>query len=147
MLAKLFLQYAFATVFGVGVDEGIATKFGFAGDKHAGGDLACEHRPIPEDEPICAHRWLPCGTKVQIVNLQRKGKTTCRIADRGPYGVDASSNRWRGLIDLTPHVARGVKLDGRDPVRLLYRLPPPGHAMYNDTAYLAPNRRRSAPSM
>jgi hypothetical protein len=143
MLAKLFLQYLFATVFGLGVDDGYATRFGDHGDPHAGGNLACDHRrAIPTDEPICAHRWLPCGTKIVVQNMERTGTTVCRVADRGPYGVDVGSGRWRGVIDLTPHVAKAVKLDGRDEIRLIYKLPLPGHPTYGDPMYLAPPRRR-----
>ena len=147
MLAKLFLQYVFAAVMGVGVDEGYATRFGDPGDKWAGGNLACEHRPIPTDEPVCAHRWLPCGTEIIIENLERKGRTRCRVADRGPYGVDAASNRWRGVLDLTPHVAKAVKLDGRDQIRMIYKLPVPGHAAYSDPTWLHPPRRRSGSAL
>jgi hypothetical protein len=146
MLAKLFMQYLLATVFGVGVDEGYATRFGDPDDPHKGGNLACEHhRPVPTNEPVCAHRWLPCGTQVVIENLERPGRTTCRVSDRGPYGVDAPSGRWRGVLDLTPHVARAVKLDGWDNIRMIYRLPTPGHPAYDDPTWLAPRRRsRSA---
>jgi hypothetical protein len=148
MLAKLFLQYVLAAVFGVGVDDGMGTVFGHPGDIHAGGNMACTNKPIPQDQPVCAHRWLPCGTDVLVVNLERPGKTTCRIADRGPYGVDRFG-RWRGVIDLTPAVATAVRLDGRDGVRLLYQLPEPGHPVYDNVTYLKarPIRRSSAPSM
>lgn len=138
MFAELFLQYVLAVLFGVGVDESYATLYGTPGDKLAGGGLACERRAIPQDEPLCAHRWLPCGTEVLVINLERPAMTTCRIADRGPYGVDRASNRWRGILDMTPGAAKKARLDGRDMVRIFYKLPPPGHRNYNDTRYLTP---------
>lgn len=147
MLAKFFLQYVLAAVFQIGVDDGYATLFGTPDDLHAGGNMACNGKPIPQDELVCAHRWLPCGTEVTVVNLERAGKTTCRVADRGPYGVDRFG-RWRGVIDLTPAVATAVRLDGRDGVRLFYRLPQPGHPVYDNTTYLQAKPRRSqVPSM
>ncbi len=147
MLAKLFLQYVLAVVFGVGMDDGYATLFGEPGDPYAGGHMACTQTPIPQDEPVCAHRWLPCGTEVVVVNLERRGTTRCRVTDRGPYGVD-KSGRWRGVIDLTPKAAAAVRLDGRDEVRLFYPLPRPGHPVYSNTSVLkARTPRRSAPSM
>ncbi len=145
MLAKFFIQFILAAVFGIGVDEGYATLYGDPGDPLAGGNLACTDQPIPADQPVCAHRWLPCGTKMIVMNLERSGKTACRVGDRGPYGVDRFG-RWRGVIDLTPHVARAVRLDGRDLVRVLYLLPKRGHATY-DNAALLKTRRSSAPSM
>ena len=147
MLAKLFIQYVLAAVFQIGVDDGYATRFGDPGDIHAGGDMACTRTPVQQDEPMCAHRWLPCGTEVVVINQERRGAARCRVADRGPYGVDPSG-RWRGIIDLTPGAATAVRLDGRDAVRLIYQLPVPGHPVYDNVAYLkAKVPRRSAPSM
>jgi hypothetical protein len=66
------------------------------------------------------------------------------VGDRGPYGVDRFG-RWRGVIDLTPHVAKAVRLDGRDVVRLLYLLPKQGHAVYdNQTVFKTPKIPRSS---
>jgi hypothetical protein len=146
MLSQFFLKFVLAAVFGIGVDDGYATVFGTPGDVHAGGPLACEHRPIPQDEPLCAHRHLPCGTQIVVVNLERNASTTCRVADRGPYGVN-KHGRWRGLIDLTPHVATSVKLDGRDKVRLFYLMPPKTSAMYKSYQWLSPPVKRSRDSM
>jgi rare lipoprotein A (peptidoglycan hydrolase) len=145
MLTKLFLQYTFAIAFGVGVDDGYATLYGTPDDKYKGGPLACEGREIPQDEPLCAHRWLPCGTKIVVINLERKARvTTCRVADRGPYGVDRATNRWRGILDLTPHAAKAARLDGRDFVRLIYMIPQPGARAYEETRWLAPVRGKRA---
>jgi rare lipoprotein A (peptidoglycan hydrolase) len=150
MLAKLFIQYVLAAVFQVGVDDGFATRFGDPGDIHAGGDMACTQTPVPQNEPVCAHRWLPCGTDVVVVNLERRGKTTCRVTDRGPYGQDRFG-RWRGVIDLTPRAAIAVRLDGRDGVRLIYKLPRHGHPVYENQSFLTlkprPMTRSSAPAM
>jgi rare lipoprotein A (peptidoglycan hydrolase) len=147
MLAKLFIQYVLAAVLGVGVDDGYATVYGTPGDIHAGGNLACQvTRPVPQDEPLCAHRWLPCGTEVVIMNLEHHSVTSCRVADRGPFGVDQQSGRWRGQIDLTPYAARAAKLDGRDRVRLIYKLPEPGHPTYSNTRFLVPKVRKNGPA-
>lgn len=143
MLAQLFLQYVLAATLGIGVDESYATVYGTPGDKLAGGPLACTQQPIPQDEPLCAHRWLPCGTEIVVVNLERPGVTSCVVADRGPFGVDEATGRWRGVLDLTPGAARAVRLDGRDHVRILYKLPPPGHRAYSVTRFLTPRVRRA----
>ena len=79
------------------------------------------------------------------MNLERTGQTSCRVGDRGPYGVDRFG-RWRGVIDLTPHVAKAVRLDGRDLVRLLYVLPKAGNAVYDNVTPLK-TPRSSRPSM
>jgi hypothetical protein len=145
MLAKVFFQFALATLLGIGVDEGYGTLYGQPGDPYAGGNLACEGKPIPLDEPVCAHRWLPCGTQLVVQNLARPGLGTCRVGDRGPYGVDRYG-RWRGIVDMTPFAAKSVNLDGRDFVRMVYKLPKPGHAVYANPLALNPPRR-AGPSM
>lgn len=147
MLAKLFMQYLLAVAFGVGVDDGYATLYGTPDDKYKGGPLACTGQEIPQNENLCAHRWLPCGTKIVVMNLERTGTTTCRVADRGPYGVDRPTARWRGILDLTPHAAKKAGLDGRDFVRLVYVLPAPGPNVYLDTRYLSPRTRRMGPAL
>ena len=147
MLAKLFMQYLLAVTFGVGVDDGYATLYGTPDDKYKGGPLACSGKEIPQDQPLCAHHWLPCGTEIAVINREHGGTTTCRVADRGPYGVDRSSPRWRGILDLTPHAAKAANLDGRDFVRLLYVLPVPGPNVYQDSRYLSPRSRRTGPAL
>src|SRR5687768_14351779 len=104
MLAKFFIQYVLAAVFQIGVDDGYATLFGTPGDQHAGGPMACNQKQVPQDQLLCAHRWLPCGTEVMVMNLERPGKSVCTVTDRGPYGVDRFG-RWRGVIDLSPGAA------------------------------------------
>jgi rare lipoprotein A (peptidoglycan hydrolase) len=143
MLAKLFMHYILAAVFGIGIDDGYATLYGTPGDPHAGGDMACNQKPVPQDEALCAHRWLPCGTQITVVNLERTGSSTCRVTDRGPFGVD-KHGRWRGVIDLTPATATQVRLDGRDVVRLFYQLPRAGHPVYDNATFLKPKIRRSS---
>ena len=144
MLAKILLQYLLAAVFGIGFDEGYATIFGTPNDPHDGDQLACTRKEIPQDQPLCAHRWLPCGTKIVVMNLERPGVASCRVADRGPFGVNRVTGRWRGVIDLTPGAARDVRLDGRDLVRIYYKLPPPSNPVYSNTSFLVPPRRGPA---
>lgn len=45
----------------------------------------------------CAHKTLPKGTVVTVVNLANGASTTCVVADRGPYGDGR-------IIDMTPSV-------------------------------------------
>lgn len=148
MFAKLFLQYVLAAAFGVGVDEGFATLYGTPGDPNLGesGTMACTGREVPQDERLCAHRWLPCGTEVMVVNLERPGVTTCKVADRGPFGK-TKGGQWRGIIDLTPGSARGAKLDGRDLVRIIYKLPPAGHKVYGNARFLRPKPAKGTKPM
>jgi rare lipoprotein A (peptidoglycan hydrolase) len=47
------------------------------------------------DPAECAHKTLPIGTVVTVVNLENNKTTTCKVGDRGPY-VEGR------IIDLSP---------------------------------------------
>jgi rare lipoprotein A len=88
---------------------GIASVYG-NGDGEAGSKTANGERMNP-GALTAAHRTLPFGTRVNVVN-QRNGKSVVvRISDRGPF--------VRGrVIDLTPAAARALGMSGLAPVTL-----------------------------
>ena len=88
---------------------GIASVYG-NGDGHAGSKTANGERMNP-GALTAAHRTLPFGIRVNVVN-QRNGKSVVvRISDRGPF--------VRGrIIDLTPAAARALGVSGLAPVTL-----------------------------
>lgn len=90
----------------------------FEGRKTASGEL------YRKDSLTAAHRTLPMGTIVQVVNLDNKLEVTVEINDRGPY----SKNR---IIDLSRSAARKLKMldDGTAEVRLEVILPAPGYSI------------------
>ena len=92
-----------------GPQTGIASVYG-NGDGHARSRTSNGGRLNP-GALTAAHRTLPFGTRVVVVN-QRNGKqVTVRITDRGPF--------VRGrIIDLTPAGARAIGVSGLAPVKL-----------------------------
>ena len=88
---------------------GIASVYG-NGDGYAGRKTANGERMNPR-AMTAAHRTLPFGTRVAVVN-QRNGKqVVVRISDRGHF--------MRGrIIDLTPAAARAIGFSGLAPVKL-----------------------------
>ena len=92
-----------------GSATGIASVYG-NGDGHAWSKTANGERVNP-NALTAAHRTLPFGTRVSVVN-QRNGKSVVvRISDRGPF--------VRGrIIDLTPAGARAIGLSGLAPVKV-----------------------------
>ncbi len=62
---------------------------------------------------VAAHRTLPMGTKVRVVNLSNGHEAVVRITDRGPYG------RGR-IIDVSRCAAKqlGLLRSGTARVRL-----------------------------
>ena len=88
---------------------GLASVYG-NGDGHAGSRTANGGRLNP-GALTAAHRTLPFGTRVVVVNQRNGRQVIVRITDRGPF--------IRGrIIDLTPAGARAIGVSGLTPVRL-----------------------------
>ena len=88
---------------------GIASVYG-NGDGYAGRKTASGERMNP-GALTAAHRTLPFGTRVSVVNLRNGKQVVVRISDRGPF--------IRGrIVDLTPAGARAIGFSGLAPVKL-----------------------------
>ena len=88
---------------------GIASVYA-NGDGHAWSKTANGERVNP-GALTAAHRTLPFGTRVSVLNLRNGKQVIVRISDRGPF--------VRGrIIDLTPAGARAIGLSGLAPVKV-----------------------------
>jgi len=86
---------------------GIASVYA-NGDGHAWSKTANGERVNP-GALTAAHRTLPFGTRVSVLNQRNGKRVVVRISDRGPF--------VRGrIIDLTPAGARAIGLSGLAPV-------------------------------
>ncbi len=137
---------------------GLATTFGNIDkrtgktEKMAGGKFFCLGRKVDQKTVGVAHRWLPCGTMVLLVNIRNGRTVRAPVIDRGPYwAVPRSCSHsalgrfpghacWKrgraivkarlvsrqmvfaNIVDVTVPVARRLRLRGKEPV-LLYVLP------------------------
>ena len=87
----------------------IASVYG-NGDGYAWRKTANGERMNPA-AMTAAHRSLPFGTRLSVVNQRNGKRVVVRISDRGPF--------VRGrIIDLTPAGARAIGLSGLAPVKL-----------------------------
>ena len=110
------------------VQFGLASRYGDPGDNLAGRTLSC-HRSMAGPtfrravSQGCAHRWLPCGTRLLIQNAANGRIGICTVVDRGPYGAmhrgrwvikrrERDPGTWRGVLDLLPPVADRLGVDG-----------------------------------
>jgi rare lipoprotein A len=59
-----------------------------------------------------AHRTLPFGTKVTVVNRSNGRSAVVRINDRGPFV-------YGRVIDLSPAAAQALEVNGLAPVSLI----------------------------
>ncbi len=87
-------------------ESGIASIYGYAGEKTANGE-----RAKPEGM-TAAHRTLPFGTHVRVTNKRNGRSVTVRINDRGPFVKGR-------VIDLTPAAARVLGFSGLAPVTVV----------------------------
>lgn len=80
------------------IEQGLASYYGdeFQCKKTASGEL------YDREALTCAHRTLPFGTRVRVVNLKNKKKVLVRVNDRGPWVAGR-------IIDLS--YAAAQKLD------------------------------------
>ena len=86
-------------------ETGIASIYAYSGEKTANGERA---NPTGL---TAAHKSLPFGTRVRVVNKRNGKSVVVRINDRGPF--------VRGrVIDLTPAGARALGFNGLAPVSL-----------------------------
>lgn len=79
--------------------------YSHAGRKTANGEIA---RPAGF---TAAHRSLPFGTRVRVMNRKNGRSVVVRINDRGPFVHGR-------VIDVTPAGARALGFDGLAPVTL-----------------------------
>lgn len=117
----ILLVFSFKLSF---VGAGLATEFR-PHEKLNDGILACDHgrKWTNTNEAVCAHRTLPCGTRLLIINLKTNLSTMCTVLDRGPYGAVYNKvwvtkihrrdpGKWRGIIDMGPAVSKAIQLGG-----------------------------------
>ncbi len=85
--------------------SGIASVYAYDGEKTANGEFA-----NPKGL-TAAHRTLPFGTMVRVVNTRNNRSVVVRINDRGPFIKGR-------VIDLTPRGANALGFSGLAPVSL-----------------------------
>lgn len=56
----------------------------------------------------CAHRTLPMGTIVTVTNTKTGASTTCRVADRGPFGAGRIIDLSRDVFSKIASTSQGV---------------------------------------
>jgi rare lipoprotein A len=97
---------AFGPLMGVArAETGIASVYGYDGQKTANGERANPRGMT------AAHKSLPFGTMVTVVNKKNGREVTVRINDRGPFIPGR-------IIDLTPAAASELGFSGLAPVQI-----------------------------
>jgi rare lipoprotein A (peptidoglycan hydrolase) len=66
-----------------------------------------------KEEFTAAHRSLPFGTRVRVINLENDHQVIVRINDRGPFGSDR-----RRIIDVSEAASRQLDFAGHGEIRV-----------------------------
>ena len=82
-------------------ETGVASIYGFDGDKSAGGTKTANGEDIRPTDMSAAHKSIPFGTRVRVTNLVNGLSAIVRINNRGPF------TKGR-IIDLTPTAAQAI---------------------------------------
>ena len=94
----------------VHAENGIASVYAYDGDKSASGrNRTASGERLDPNALTAAHRTLPFGTQVEVVNRRNGQKVKVRINDRGPFKAGR-------VIDLTPAAAHKLGISGLAPV-------------------------------
>jgi rare lipoprotein A len=99
-----------APILGV-TEEGMASWYGhpYHGRRAASGET------YDMEQMTAAHRTLPFGVRVRVVNLDNGRETEVRINDRGPFVRDR-------IIDLSRAAARRIQMLGPGTARVRLRV-------------------------
>jgi len=81
-----------------------------------------------------AHRSLPLGSRIRVINLENRRSIVLRVNDRGPYGKDRSR-----ILDVSEAAARRLGFRDRGWVRVRVEVLSDGPAR---RAREAPRRKR-----
>ena len=126
------LWYIFSLVFAFQcIGEIWAQEEGFASYYHSRchGKRSSIGRPHDRDELVAAHRTLPFGTFVKVINLANKKTSIVCITDRGPHTK-------RRIIDVSKEVAKKLGFIGRGVARVRIEvIPCPLDMRYLDLIY------------
>lgn len=75
-------------------------KASFYSDKFEG-ELTTSEEVFSQDKMTAAHKHLPMGTKIKVLNEEQENSVEVRINDRGPFAegriIDLSKKAWERL--------------------------------------------------
>ena len=93
--------------------SGIVTVFSSNDKYNPNPSLACTHKIINDNQLLAAHRNLPCGTKLLLINPRTKKKVEVVVLDRGPYGK-FKDGTYKAVLDISLAAQKGLKHNGKE---------------------------------
>jgi len=88
-----------ADIIAIEADTGVASYYAekFHGKPTSSGEKYNMH------DLTCAHRWLPYGTKLRVINLANQREVIVRVNDRGPF-------HHSRMIDVSKQAAKELDM-------------------------------------
>lgn len=93
--------------------SGIVTVFSSNDKYNPNPNLACTHKKIKDNELLAAHRNLPCGTKLVLINPRNNNRTEVIVLDRGPYGK-FEDGTYKAVLDISLAAKEKLKHNGKE---------------------------------
>jgi rare lipoprotein A len=103
-----------ADILAIEADTGMASYYAekFHGKSTSSGEKYNMH------DLTCAHRWLPYGTRLRVVNLANGREVIVRVNDRGPF-------HHSRMIDLSKAAAKELDMIRAGTARVEVRVASP----------------------
>jgi rare lipoprotein A len=82
IVSKVAFAQSDSTVLLKPFQTGIASYY----SKQSNGARTASGKILYSDSLVCAHRTLPFGTKIKVINLKNGKSVIVKVIDRGPFG-------------------------------------------------------------
>lgn len=80
MIKSILLLFAYSTsMFASSPEKGVASWYGKENK------ISCTGKPLTNKVPALAHRKLPIGSKVRVIDIKTNKAIIAVVEDRGPY--------------------------------------------------------------
>ena len=80
--SQIVFSQSDSTIINKPFQTGIASYY----SKQSNGARTASGKILYSDSLVCAHRTLPFGTKIKVMNLKNGKSVIVKVIDRGPFG-------------------------------------------------------------
>lgn len=110
------MEFIISLTIALGYSPDINGKASYYGKGNWHGTITANGEKFEPYAHICAHRTLPFGTKLAIINKENNKKALCRINDRGPFDIKDGKpivdldSKYERVLDVSVGVAKELNM-------------------------------------
>ena len=110
MVMKIILSFLLLFSFAVFAQEEKILQTGIASyySRKSNGARTSSGERLNSDSLVCAHRTLPFGTKIKVLNLKNGKSIIVKVIDRGPFGKGRVIDLSYAAADSLDMIRSGV---------------------------------------